>query len=115
VHGWKPEADEAFVVHVLRELRQIQEDYKRLTGSYATTLEMLEQRGFTKSGLTNNQSYRLELKATKAGKAFEVRAIPLEPGRPYYYIDQSDILRKSKGPEIGRNSPPVAKAKETTR
>jgi hypothetical protein len=107
MHGWKPEADEAHAVHVLRELRQIQEDYKRLTGSYAATTEMLKQRGFIKSGFTDNESYRFEIKISEKDGVFGLRAIPFESGRPCYYIDQTDVLRRSEGPEVGPESSPV--------
>jgi hypothetical protein len=107
IHGWKPEADQAHAASVLRKLHQIQGDYKHLTGSYAATPEMLRQRGFIKSGFTNNQSYRFEMNISDEGGVFEVRAIPFEPGRPCYYIDRTGILRTSEGPEVGPDSPPA--------
>jgi hypothetical protein len=86
-----------------------------LTSSYAPTLEVLDKRGFLTADFSRLPGYRLEMDASKHEGGFEARAISLEPDRPSYYVDQTGLVRKSRGADVGPDSPPVEEAQEANR
>lgn len=114
LHGWEP-ADEVTAISKLRRLHVVQSDYRKLTGVYAPSLDVLEKRGFIDPTFRMLQNYRLEMKAANSGRAYEARVISSEQGKPSYFIDQAGILRGSAGARVGPDSPPVEEAPETTR
>ncbi len=114
LHEWKP-ADQAAAISALCRLSAVQCDYKKLTGAYASNLDVLTERGFIDSSFRNFRNYRLEMKGSPSGQAFEARAISSERSRPSYFMDQTGILRWSEGTNVGPDSPPASKMEETTR
>jgi hypothetical protein len=114
LHGWKP-ADQAAAVSTLRRLCAVQSDYRKLTGACAPNLDVLEQRGFISSSFGELRNYRLEMKTSSSGQAFEARAISSERRRPSYFIDQTGVLRWSDGIDVGPDSPAVSAVEEATR
>ena len=97
----------------MMELRMIcdaQLRYRRLTGSYAESLELLRQRGFLEKA-QGPLGYRFEMRVSRNPNHFSVWAHPVEwatMGGRHFYIDRTGVLRLSDSPDVGPDSEPVS-------
>ena len=97
--------NEAEAMSTLLDIYHAQSNHIRLTGNYAASFAVLDERGFV--SVKDHAGYRFELVVPQIVKEFECRAHPLKPGlsgRMHFYIDHSGVLRESRSPEVNRES-----------
>jgi hypothetical protein len=107
--GVAVEEGEAAALSHLRVLSSAQELYNVREGSYAANLEALAEINLIDKKLATGivSGYMFDVQSDGPTKWHAV-ARPLVPGeeRRYFYIDQTGIIRVSKTPDIGPESPP---------
>jgi hypothetical protein len=106
-----PAVHEAIVAKSLRTLHQAQEEYKAKNGEYASASANFEKdEAKAIDEVAKFFGYRLEFEASK--DEWSCKAIPKDTEKyRHFYIDQTGILRESKTPDIGPDSPPYQEPK----
>ncbi len=104
----KGAANEAMVIASLRTLCTAQEVFNARFGNYAGGMRALAEKDLIGPELAKGVrgGYIFEMQADGPNKWHSV-ARPINPGKgkPYFYVDQTGVIRESKTADIGPESP----------
>jgi len=103
--GNRTAMEETAAIATLRTLSSTQELFNTRYGNYAGGLRALAEKNFIDKELATGvkYNYMFEMKAEGPDK-WHCIARPLTPGKRYFFIDETGVIRLSNTPDIGPKS-----------